>query len=514
MSLVALPAEAPWRTMVELFEAVADRGTQPALSAPSSAGETVHLGGEALTDVVARSAALLVGAGAGPGASVGIHLDNASGLEALVLHWAVQWSGGMAVPLGTRLALPEIEYIVGHAGVSLICSGGDHLGLARAAGDSTHARVLDVTAGLSELIATLAPSDSADVSEHDVADILYTSGTTGRPKGVELTHANNVAAGIELARAMELTEGDVFQSAIPYFTSTGVHTNPLACLAAGSHLVLEPEFDQHRTLPVADAFRSTVYLGAPSMLALLLRDADLSHRPASLRHLVFGGSVMTATMLERLAGAFPGCALTNLYGQTEAGPGGTVCKPEHILAKAGSIGNQGFGPWTSFAVHDDEGRRAQPGVLGEIVLRSPAVMRGYHDDAVETATALAGGWLHTGDLGFVDEDGFLFYADRRKDLVIRGGMNVASAEVEAVLMTYPGVADVAVIGVAHDVLGEDLVAVLVAPDGIDADDLFAHARTRLADYKTPRRAVIVDELPRNSMGKVLKRQLRDQLGQE
>ena len=130
------------------------------------------------------------------------------------------------------------------------------------------------------------------------------------------------------------------------------------------------------------------------------------------------------------------------------------------------------------------------------------------------ATTLAGGWLHTGDVGFVDEDGFLFYADRRKDLVIRGGMNIASAEVEAVLMTYPGVADVAVIGVAHDVLGEDLVAVLVAPDGIDADDLFAHARTRLADYKTPRRAVIVDELPRNSMGKVLKRQLRDQLGQE
>ena len=138
MSLVALPAEAPWRTMVELFEAVADRRTQPALSAPSSAGGTVHLGGEALTDVVARSAALLVGAGAGPGASVGIHLDNASGLEALVLHWAVQWSGGVAVPLGTRLALPEIEYIVGHAGVSLICSGGDHLGLARAASDSTH----------------------------------------------------------------------------------------------------------------------------------------------------------------------------------------------------------------------------------------------------------------------------------------------------------------------------------------------------------------------------------------
>ena len=193
---------------------------------------------------------------------------------------------------------------------------------------------------------------------------------------------------------------------------------------------------------------------------------------------------MTAATLERLAHAFPGCALTNLYGQTEAGPGGTVCKPEHILAKAGSIGNQGAGPWTSFEVQDDDGRRSRPGVLGEIVLRSPAVMRGYRDDPAQTAATLAGGWLHTGDLGFVDEDGFLFYADRRKDLVIRGGMNVASAEVESVLMSYPGIADVAVIGVEHDVLGEDLLAVVVAPDGIDTDELFASradAARRLQD---------------------------------
>lgn len=512
MSLVPLPVEAPWRTMVELFEAVADRRGPPALSARSSAGDTVRLGGAALTELVARSASLLIAAGAGPGAAVGIHLDNASGLEALVLHWAAQWTGAVAVPLGTRLALPEIEYIVGHADVSRICSGREHLTLARAAGDSTHTRVLDVTAGLGELTAPFTPCDGADVSEHDLADILYTSGTTGRPKGVELTHANNVAAGLELARAMDLTGDDVFQSAIPYFTSTGVHTNPLACLAAGAHLVVEPTFDQHRTLPIADAFGSTVYLGAPSMLALLLRDAELDRRPASLRHLVFGGSVMTAATLVRLAHAFADCALTNLYGQTEAGPGGTVCKPEHVLPKAGSIGDQGAGPWTCFEVHDDDGRRSRPGELGEIVLRSPAVMRGYRDDPAQTATTLAGGWLHTGDLGVVDEDGFLFYADRRKDLIIRGGMNVASAEVESVLMTYPGIADVAVIGVDHDVLGEDLLAVVVAPDGIDTDELFAYARTRLADYKTPRRAVVVDDLPRNSMGKVLKRELREQLG--
>ncbi len=137
MSLVPLPVEAPWRTMVELFEAVADRRVQPALTACSAVGDTVRLGGAALTEMVARSASLLAASGVGHGSSVGIHLDNASGLEALVLHWAAQWSGAVAVPLGTRLALPEIEYIVGHAGVDLICSGRGHLTIARAAGEST-----------------------------------------------------------------------------------------------------------------------------------------------------------------------------------------------------------------------------------------------------------------------------------------------------------------------------------------------------------------------------------------
>jgi long-chain acyl-CoA synthetase len=257
---------------------------------------------------------------------------------------------------------------------------------------------------------------------------------------------------------------------------------------------------------------TTTYLGAPSMLNLVLRDADLSERPESLRHLVFGGSVMDAGTLRRLADAFSGCALTNLYGQTEAGPGGTVCKPAFILDKAGSIGNQGMGPWTSFALQRADGSTPDTGELGEIVLRSPAVMSGYHHDREQTASTIVDGWLHTGDLGFVDTDGFLFYADRLKDLVIRGGMNIASAEVESVLMTYPGIVDAAVIGVHHDVLGEDLLAVVVAPEGLDVDACLEHVRMQLADYKTPRRVVLVAELPRNAMGKVLKRDLREQFG--
>jgi acyl-CoA synthetase (AMP-forming)/AMP-acid ligase II len=349
------------------------------------------------------------------------------------------------------------------------------------------------------------------VSELALADVLYTSGTTGRPKGVELTHANNVAAGTALAAAVELTPEDVFQSAIPYYTSTGAHANPLMCLTAGAHLVMETEFDQHLFLPRAAAEGTTTYLGAPSMLRLIIRDADLAQRPASLRHLTFGGSVTTATALEELAAAFPGCALSNLYGQTEAGPSGTVCKPADILRKPGSIGDQGMGPYTKVAVVRDDGTPTDVDELGELVLRSPAVMAGYRADPDATAAALAGGWLHTGDVGYVDDEGFMYYADRRKDLIIRGGMNISSAEVESVLLGHPGVDDVAVIGIEHDVLGEDVLAFIVSRDGVDPAQLSRYARTMLADYKTPRRIVFLDELPRNAMGKVLKRELRQRL---
>lgn len=507
-----LPQDAPWRTIVAVFEAVGARGNRPAISATSATGDVVVLSGEELADLVARTASALAEQGLDAGASVGIHLDNRAGLEALVLHWAAQWLGASAVPVGTRLASREVEFIVEHAEMVLLCSGLDQLHVAtdvtqRAPGT----QLLDCSAGVLELAAHRAARSPAKVTERDVADILYTSGTTGRPKGVELTHANNVAAGLEFMAACDLTEDDVFQTAIPYFTSTGAHTNPLMCLVAGAHLIVEPTFDQHSMLHRAAAEGTTTYLGAPSMLALILRDADLSVIPKSLSHLVFGGSVMSAPMLERLAEAFADQRLTNLYGQTEAGPGGTVCKSEFILAKPGSIGNQGAGPWTQFSVLRDDGSPAEVDELGEIALRSPAVMRGYRADPTATAAALAGGWLHTGDLGVVDADGFLFYADRRKDLIIRGGFNVSSAEVESVLLSFPGVLDAAVVAVDHDILGEDLLAVIVAPDLRGTEALLGFARTQLADYKTPRRVVVVDELPRNAMGKVLKRELRAQL---
>jgi acyl-CoA synthetase (AMP-forming)/AMP-acid ligase II len=510
--MLALPAEARLRTMVDLFEDIAGHGSRPAFTATSSCGEVVRLSADGLVASIARAGQLLLDHGVDLGSVVGIHLDNTAGLEALILHWATQWIGAAAVPLGTRLTRPEVANIAADAGVDLVCSALGGLQLARAVvAGLPRARLVDCTPGLVALTESRGMAPAGLVTENDLADVLYTSGTTGRPKGVELTHANNIAAGTELAAAVGLTPDDTYQSSIPYFTSTGVHTNPLMCLVAGAHFVLEPGFDQKSVLPRAEVEGTTTYLGAPSMLNLLLRDIDVSKAPSHLRHLVFGGSVMSAVTLHRLADAFPGRDLTNLYGQTEAGPGGTVCKPQYILEKPGSIGNQGFGPWTSFAVLDRTGEVAGTGQLGEIVLRSPSVMRGYRGNQEATADALAGDWLHTGDVGYVDVDGFLFYADRTKDLIIRGGMNISSAEVESVLLEFPGISDVAVIAVEHEILGEDILAVVVAPNGVSSDSLLRYAREELADYKTPRRVVIVDELPRNAMGKVLKRELREQI---
>jgi acyl-CoA synthetase (AMP-forming)/AMP-acid ligase II len=510
---MALPADARFRTMVDVFDWLANRGDRPAFTATSAAGDVVRLGSEQLVETIARAASLLQAHGLERGAVVGVHLDNRAGLEALVLHWAAQWMGAVPTPLGTRLTVPEVSYIARDADVVLVCSAGEGMALAsEVVGGLDDARLLDCSGGLRALLDGRTPATSAPVVEEDLADILYTSGTTGHPKGVELTHANDVAAGLELAAAAALVEEDVYQSAIPYFTSTGVHTNPLMCLVTGAHLVMEPAFDQYVVLERAAREGTTTYLGAPSMLSLIMRDVDTSSAPPSLQKLLFGGSVMSAPTLSRLSEAFPCCALANLYGQTEAGPNGTVCKPADILRKAGSIGNQGMGPWTTFAVLDDAGEVTAPGELGEIGLRSPSVMRGYRKRPEATAETLAGGWLHTGDVGYVDDEGFLYYADRKKDLIIRGGMNISSAEVESVLLAYPGVADAAVIAIEHEILGEDVLAVVVAPDGLDVDGLRAFARTRLADYKSPRHVTFVDELPRNAIGKVRKRVLRDTLG--
>ena len=299
---MALPPDSPWRSMVAVLEAVGARGGRPALTARSADGDDVRLAGAELADLVARMASALAAEGVEAGLTVGIHLDNAAGLEALVLHWAAQWLGAIPVPIGTRLAGPEVDHLVRHAGLTVLCSGLDHLEVARAAVErSAGTRLLDCSPGLRALASRQPARPGASVTEHDVADILYTSGTTGRPKGVELTHANNVAAGLEFQAAVELDGDDVFQSAIPYFTSTGVHTIPLMCLVAGAHLVVEPVFDQHAMLSRAGPKAPRPISARRPCSRSCSATPTWTIFRVDFRHLVFGGSVMSAVTLRQLA---------------------------------------------------------------------------------------------------------------------------------------------------------------------------------------------------------------------
>lgn len=510
MALMPLPAEAPARTIPELLARIRRAGPRPILTARSASGYVRTVSCARLPDLVARAATFLERHGAARGDPVGIHLDNAAGLEAIVLHLAAQWLGAVPVPLGTRLSAREIADVVADCGARLVLVQGEQRASAREALPAV--ALVDCTSGVDELTRRLGPRSPADLVEADLASMLYTSGTSGRAKGVEFDHGNCIACGMELRAAVGLEPHDVYQTAVPYFTSTGAHTNPLLTLVTGAHLVLEPAFDQHETVRRWRLHRTSVYFGVPSMLSLIVRDVDLSTLPDSLRRLVFGGSTTTATGLERLLDAFPGRGLINLYGLTEGGPGGTVLGPDDVLLKPGSVGRRGNGPHTSFRVVREDGADAAVDEVGEIALRSPAVMRGYHQNPEATAVALRGGWLHTTDLGRIDGDGYLWFVDRRKDLVVRGGFNVSTSEIEAVLATFAGIREAAVVGVPHEILGEDLAAYLVVDGELDRAALDAHLRANLADYKRPRRLELVPELPRNAMGKVLKRELRGDPG--
>lgn len=511
MSLAPLPADIPAKTTVAMVQRLVTLGEAPALTAHSIAGAMRTISGREFPDVVARMAGTLRARGVRPADRVCIVLENRAGLEATIVHLAIHWCGAVAVPMNTRLSDREWNAIITHADPALICAEGAHLLRLQQREGAEQVPTMDVSSGVFALLADQLPEPSASVNEDDLADIMYTSGTTGAPKGVELTHGNTVACGWELLHAMQLSLNDTLQSAVPFFTSTGAHTNPMAAFMTPCHYVLEPDFDQSVLLDRLHAYATTVYFAVPSMLTLAMRDLPLPQGlPQHLDRVVFGGSVTTRESLESLAAAFPGRGLINLYGLTEGGPGGSCIGPDDILLKPGSVGCHGNGPNTTVAVLRDDGTPADPDEVGEIVVRSPAVMRGYRNNPEATQHALRGGWLHTSDYGTLDADGYLWYVGRRDDLVVRGGFNIATTEVEAVFATYPGITEVAVVGMPHDILGQDIVAHLVVDAMIfDESGLTGYMRENLADYKIPRRWVYHDALPRSAMGKILKRLLPD-----
>lgn len=431
--------------------------------------------------------------------------------------------GAIFVPLNFRLTGPELNYVINDAGMHTLIVDATH----RPVIDAIRAELpcrrfwsADETVTGWPSIASMAEAGAgtpfvagAPAGADEVAVIMYTSGTTGRPKGAMLTHGNLWWNNTNMLLTFDVLEDDVTLVVAPLFHIGGLNVTTLATLQKGGHVVLHRTFDPQRFIDDVAKFRVTSTFCVPAMLLFVSQQpnfaaADLS----SLRTVVCGGAPVPEPLMRLYAGR--GLLINQGYGLTETAPFVTLLTSEWGLAKLGSAGRSPL--FTEVGLIDADGAPlTAPHTKGEVVARGPNIMKGYWNKPEATAAAIdERGWFHTGDIGYFDADGFLYIADRLKDMVITGGENVYPAEVESVLYEHPAIVEVAVIGLPDEKWGEAVVAVAALKPGatLDLEQLRAFATDRLARYKLPRRLELVSALPRNPAGKVLKYELRGRFG--
>ncbi len=350
--------------------------------------------------------------------------------------------------------------------------------------------------------------DTAPTMPDDTAVIIYTSGTTGRPKGAELSHFNLFFNAVYKAdKLLKLREDDVGMAVLPLFHIFGQTTVMNASIYVGNTVAMVPRFEPEAALETIQSAGVTVFVGVPTMYQYLLRYPESGeYDTSSLRLGVSGGASMPVEVLKDFEDKF-GVVILEGYGLSETSPGACFNRSAE-QRKVGSIGVPFWG--VEIKVVDENDEDLPVGERGELVLRGHNVMKGYYKRPEATAEAIKNGWFHTGDVATMDEDGFFFIVDRVKDVVVRGGYNVYPREVEEAIYEHPGVAEVAVIGIPHEELGEEVVAVIVMKDGASADEeeITAFVRERVARYKYPRQIVFMDDLPKTATGKILKRELQ------
>jgi acyl-CoA synthetase (AMP-forming)/AMP-acid ligase II len=462
----------------------------------------------------ARSNALargLVARGVEPGDRVSIYMPSEECLRWIVAYAAVHKAGAVAVPTNTRLSVRELIAILGHGEVRALLTCASLLPAARDVRRALPSLDLLVSTGAAagemgevEWDDAFDPDDSeiqVDVDLDDLADIMYTSGTTGLPKGVAVRH-RNVAM---IPNHEPPWTGAGWLHGAPLFTFAGISFifNPMKMGMVGLYL---PKFDAGEWLRVVARERPTMAFLVPAMAELLVAHPDFATADLSSLQAVSIGSAPLAphtllTLVERL----PQASVSNSYGMTEAGPAFIVMPQEEVTKRVGSVGKP-FPPMEIKIVDDEDDERA-PHEVGELLMRLQGQQREYYKDADATAgTWTDDGWLRSGDLGYLDDDGFLYLVGRKKDLIVRGGHNVYPTDIENVILEHPAVREAAVVGVPHDVLGEDIAAFVVRkPDAaVGGDELQSFCADHLADYKRPRQVTFVDELPRNATGKVMK----------
>jgi acyl-CoA synthetase (AMP-forming)/AMP-acid ligase II len=423
--------------------------------------------------------------------------------------------GAVTVLLSTRQQKPEIAYVLNDCGAKLLiheATLSDRVPDARDIPELMHRVSVDDTGAsqFCELIGDGPLPAPADVGEQDTAMILYTSGTTGRPKGAMLAHCNIIHSAMIYEACMELTEADRSIAAVPLAHVTGVVANIMSMARCAGTLIIVAEFKAADYLKVAARERVTQTVMVPAMYNLCLLQADFDNYDLSAWRIGgYGGAPMPIATIEKLAVKMPGLKLINAYGSTETTSPSTIMPPELTSAHIDSVGLPC--PGAEIVVVDAEGRELPRGDIGEIWIRSGSVIKGYWNNPTATAESFTGGFWHSGDLGSIDKDDFVRVFDRQKDMINRGGLKIYSAEVESVLAGHPGVLESAIIAKPCPVLGERVHAVIVTRSGdVSEAVLRAWCAERLSDYKVPETMALTSEpLPRNANGKVLKRQLRE-----
>jgi acyl-CoA synthetase (AMP-forming)/AMP-acid ligase II len=447
----------------------------------------------------------LTGTGISKGDRVAVYLPPEEVVDWLVGYAAVHKAGAVAVPTNTRLVARELQYVLAHAEAAAVLTCDRLVATANQAGaEVTSLRLVATNA--TGWAALVDPDDSAyqvAVGGDDLADIMYTSGTTGRPKGVVVRHRNAAL----IPNGLPKWTGAGWLHASPLFTFAGIASvyNPMKLGLTGLY---QPRFDTGRWLEYVQRQRPVAVFLVPAMAQLLLADArfetaDLS----SIGMCSLGSAPLAPDTQRRLQERMPQATVSNGYGMTEAGPAYCAMPKEESGRRVGSVGKPV--PPVEFRVVDDGGDELPARAVGELVIRMPGREREYYKDPEATARTWHADGLHTGDLAYLDEDGYLYIVGRKKDVIIRGGNNIHAADVEAVLFEHPGVQEAAVAGIPHEVLGEDVAAWVVWKPGTETgtDELRAFCAARIADYKVPRRITVVDHLPRNATGKVLKAEL-------
>lgn len=470
--------------------------------------------------LVSRLAAGLAAHGVAYGDKVAVLARNSHGFAAL--RFALARLGAVLVPINFMLKAEEVAYILRHAEAKTLATDSGLAELARAAAqlDTQVAQFIWLpsedpstpTPGMlafDELAACTDPLPDVPLQSTDLAQIVYTSGTESAPKGAMLTHDAVLWQYVSCVINADIAERDVVLHALPLYhcAQLDVFFGPAIYIGATSHITSKPTAEN--LLPMMAAHGITSFFAPPTVWIALLRSPLLAQADLSqLAKGYYGASIMPVEVLKELAARLPKVRLWNLYGQTEIAPLATMLPPEEQLSRPGSAGRPVLNVETR--VVDDDMRDVAVGEVGEIVHRSPHLMLGYFKDEARTAAAFAGGWFHSGDLGVMDADGYISVVDRKKDMIKTGGENVASREVEEMIYRLPQVSEAAVIGLPDPKWVEAVTAVIVVKQGqeLSEQDVIAHCNAHMAHFKSPKRVIFVDSLPKNPSGKLLKRELR------